>query len=107
MRVTSESLCLCIALSREGEEEHAHDLACTAVGQPVLLLTHPMCWRQIAFSHVTKCQWLHTLEQIHPSQKSGNTNIATSAVNLDSRERTWPQRLEHDRVEICYFHVVT
>lgn len=40
MRVTSESLCLCIALSREGEEEHAYDLACTAVGQPVLLLMH-------------------------------------------------------------------
>lgn len=36
MRVTSESLCLRIALPREGEEEHACDLACTSVGQPVL-----------------------------------------------------------------------
>lgn len=36
---SSESLCLCNALSREGEEEHAYDLACTSMGQPVLPLT--------------------------------------------------------------------
>lgn len=32
LAVTSESLCLCIALSQEGEEENAYGLACTSAG---------------------------------------------------------------------------
>lgn len=36
MRVTSESLCLSIALSTEGEEGPAQGLAGTSVGQPAL-----------------------------------------------------------------------